>query len=83
MVRIRDERPNDVSEREQLLDLCFGAARFRKTCEKFRRKRFPAHGLSLIAECDGIVVGTVRLWHVEAGAGRSVLLSIRLAGMKG
>lgn len=74
MVRIRDERPEDVSEREQLLDLCFGAARFRKTCETFRRRRFPAHRLSLIAECDGIVVGTVRLWHVEAGPGRSALL---------
>jgi len=74
MVRIRDERPGDAGEREQLLDLCFGVARFRKTCEKFRRRRLPANRLSLIAECDGLVVGTVRLWHVEAGPGRSALL---------
>jgi predicted N-acetyltransferase YhbS len=36
--------------------------------------RSPAAGLSLIAEQDGKVIGTVRLWHVCAGTGRAALL---------
>lgn len=74
MIEIRDERPTDISAREQLLDTCFGPARFLKTSERLREGRLPAHGLSLTAELNGRIVGTVRLWHVEAGRGRPALL---------
>lgn len=74
MIEIRDERPTDVVAREILLDACFGPARSLKTSERLREGRLPAEGLSLTAEHDGRVVGTVRLWHVSAGLGRPALL---------
>ncbi|WP_019904913.1 N-acetyltransferase [Methylobacterium sp. 77] len=74
MIEIRDERPTDISARELLLDTCFGPARYLKTSERLREGRLPVPGLSLTAELSGRVVGTVRLWHVEAGPGRPALL---------
>jgi predicted N-acetyltransferase YhbS len=74
MVTIRNETHRDVEAREQLLDSVWGDSRFEKTAERLREGRSPAAGLSLIAEQDGKVVGTVRLWHVCAGSGRPVLL---------
>lgn len=75
MVAIRHETPADVAARERVLDTCFGLSRFEKTCERLRAGRRPACGLSLVAEIDGRVVGTVRLWHVRAGsAGHALLL---------
>ncbi|WP_082508103.1 GNAT family N-acetyltransferase [Methylobacterium sp. Leaf113] len=74
MVQIRDEKPADLVARERLLDACFGEARRLKTSERLREGRLPAEGLALVAERDDRVIGTVRLWHVEAGLGRSALL---------
>jgi predicted N-acetyltransferase YhbS len=76
---VEDERPGDADARELLLDRAFGPARFRKTCQKLRAGRLPARGLSLVARFrDGIgggeVVGTVRLWHVEAGGVAALML---------
>jgi predicted N-acetyltransferase YhbS len=64
----------DVEARETLLDSCFGAERFQKTCERLREGRVPARGLSLVIERDGSLIGTVRLWHVSAGANRPALM---------
>jgi predicted N-acetyltransferase YhbS len=75
MVAIREELPNDAAARERLLDAVFGAARFAKSCERLRHGRLPAEGLSLVADMDGTLCGTVRLWHVAAGgAGPALLL---------
>ena len=52
----------------------WGPARFETTAERLREGRNPADGLSLIAEQDRGVVGTVRLWHVSAGPSRLALL---------
>ncbi len=67
MITIREENIGDVAVREALLDEAFGIERFEKTCERLREGRVPARGLALIAELNGEVVGTVRLWHVKAG----------------
>lgn len=88
---IRDEAEADVPARERLLDDAFGACRFEKTSERLREGRLPAKGLSLVAERDGELVGTVRLWHVAAGPNRPALLlgplavdeSLRGAGIGG
>ena len=72
MFEIREE--TDVGPRESMLDICFGASRFEKTCERLREGRRPADGLSLVVEHDGAVVATVRLWHVTAGTGRPALM---------
>lgn len=62
------ENAGDVVARERLLDRVMGEARFRKSSEKLRRGRLPAEGLALVArDTDGHVIGTVRLWNIEAG----------------
>lgn len=74
MIQIRDELSTDIFARERLLDACFGGNRFAKTSQRLRAGRLPAYGLSLSAERDGRLVGTVRLWHVATGCGREALL---------
>lgn len=66
---IGDERPTDRTAREALLDRAMGLGRKRKSSEKLRRGRLPTKGMSLVARDGfGALVGTVRLWHVSAGA---------------
>jgi predicted N-acetyltransferase YhbS len=74
MVTIREEKHGDAAAREALLDEGYGPDRFTKTSERLREGRLPAAGLSLVAVHYGRLVGTVRLWHVSAGAGRAALL---------
>lgn len=74
MIILREETPFDIEARERLLDICFGSARFEKTCERLREGRLPADGLAFVAERDGLVVATVRLWNVTAGSGRPALM---------
>ncbi|MFD1746884.1 GNAT family N-acetyltransferase [Rhizobium helianthi] len=67
---IATETPADVVARENLLDRAMGPGRRKKSSEKLRRGRLPAEGLALVARDDhGHVIGTVRLWNVEAGVG--------------
>lgn len=74
MITIRDEIAADIPAREALLDRCLGERRTAKSSERLREGRLPAEGLALTAERDGIVVATVRLWHVEAGGKAALLL---------
>jgi len=74
MTMIRHETVADIGARERLLDLAFGADRARKTAERLREGRTPADGLSLVAESDGLLIGTVRQWHICAGPDRPALL---------
>ena len=70
---IRAERAADVAAREALLDACFGETRHGRTCQRLRDGRAPAAGLALSAMRGGVLVGTLRLWHVSAG-GRDALM---------
>jgi len=74
MITIRQERKSDAAGREALLDRAYGPVRFTKTSERLREGRLPADGLSLVAVEDGRIVGTVRLWDINAGPGRPALL---------
>ena len=75
MIILVDEAPEDVGARELLLDRVFGAGRFLKSSERIRAGRLPADGLALSAkDAAGSLVGTVRLWHVEAGSAGDALL---------
>lgn len=67
------ERGGDVFAREKLLDAAMGPGRFRKSSQRLRDGRLPALALSAHDE-TGRLVGTVRLWHVEAGGVRALLL---------
>lgn len=71
---VDDERPGDVVAREALLDQAFGPSRRAKSSELLRAGRLPAQGLSLVAREGGVVVGTVRLWHVDAGGVPALML---------
>ncbi len=73
-IMIRDERATDVAARERLLDAAFGPGRRRKTSERLREGRAPARGLSLVAMDGDRLVGTIRLWHVDAGGAPALLL---------
>lgn len=74
MITIRDEVVADIPAREALLDRCLGERRTAKSSERLRDGRLPADGLALTAERDGEVIGTVRLWHVEAGGVPALML---------
>ena len=67
------ERDGDAFARERLLDAAMGPGRFRKSSQRLRDGRLPA--MALVArEEDGRVIGTVRLWHVDAGGAPALLL---------
>jgi predicted N-acetyltransferase YhbS len=70
---IRAERTSDVAARETLLDVCFGTNRNARTCQRLRDGRMPAEGLAFSVIRHGRLVGTLRLWHVDAG-GRPALV---------
>jgi predicted N-acetyltransferase YhbS len=75
MITIRKEKHSDIAAREALLDAAFGDARFTKTCERLREGRLPASHLAFIATEGKSLIGTVRLWSINAGsAGASLLL---------
>jgi predicted N-acetyltransferase YhbS len=71
---IRAERASDVAPREALLDVCFGANRAARTCQRLRDGRAPAEGLALSVVRQGRLVATVRLWHVSAGGVPALML---------
>jgi predicted N-acetyltransferase YhbS len=64
---IRAERASDLAAREALLDASFGEDRHTRTCQRLRDGRAPAEGLAFSAVQQGRLIGTVRLWHVNAG----------------
>ncbi len=74
MITIREEIASDIPAREALLDRCLGERRTAKSSERLREGRLPAQGLALTAERDGVVLATVRLWHVEATGVPALLL---------
>ena len=74
MIRFETEAPADAGAREALLDRAMGRERVLKPSERLRRGRKPADGLSLVARDGHKLVGTVRLWHVDAGGEPALLL---------
>ncbi len=73
-IYIADEAPQDFFAREALLDAAFGPARFEKTAERLREGRLPAEGLALVMKHGALLMGTLRLWHVEAGGVDALML---------
>jgi predicted N-acetyltransferase YhbS len=71
---IRAERASDIPAREVLLDAAFGKDRHTRTCQRLRDGRAPAEGLAFTAVHQSRVVGTVRLWHVNAGGVAALVL---------
>ena len=62
------EQPHQIGAREALLDRAMGPGRTRKSSETIRQGRLPAEGLAFSATAaDGSLMGTVRLWNIDAG----------------
>lgn len=76
-VTIRPERPVDAPAREAPLDVAYGDQRHTKPSATLRNGRKPAEGLSLVAFEHGRMLGTVRLWPVQAGRGIGAALMQR------
>jgi predicted N-acetyltransferase YhbS len=74
MIHIAEEAPDETGARELLLDRAMGPDRVLKPSERLREGRLPARGLSLVARDGDQIVGSVRLWHVDAGEDRPALL---------
>ncbi|WP_180982514.1 GNAT family N-acetyltransferase [Methylocella silvestris] len=74
VIHIAEETPGDVFARENLLDAAFGETRFEKACERLREGRLPARGLALSMKDGNRLIGTVRLWHIDAGGARALML---------
>jgi len=74
MITFADECATDAPAREALLDRAMGKARVLKPSERLRRGRLPASGLALVARGGGKLVGSVRLWNVDAGGKPALLL---------
>jgi predicted N-acetyltransferase YhbS len=86
MIQITEEQPEDFGSREILLDRAMGPDRVLKPSERLRAGRLPARGLALVARDGGRIVGSVRLWNVDAGEDCPALLLGPLAvdpGMQG
>lgn len=70
---IRAETFGDAVAREALLDRVMGSIRFRRASQRLREGQAPA--LALVAEAQGAIVGTLRLWPVKAcGLERALML---------
>jgi predicted N-acetyltransferase YhbS len=83
MITIDREGTYSHVERELLLDRVMRSARFQKSSEILRRNRLPADGLAFVAHDGKHMIGTVRLWNVNAGNAGDALLLGPLAVEKG
>lgn len=68
---IRNEEPKDAEQIAALVERAFGPGRYAKAAERLREGNTPQAGLSFVAEMEGRLVGSVRLWPIEVG-GRPV-----------
>jgi predicted N-acetyltransferase YhbS len=71
---IRNEEPQDATEVAALVERAFGPGRYAKAAERLREGNTHRPDLSFVAEADGKLAGSVRLWPVKAGDRTIVLL---------
>lgn len=71
---IRNEAPNDGEAIAALVERAFGPGRYAKAAERLREGNAPRTDLSFVAEIDGRIVGSVRLWPVTVGDQPAMLL---------
>ncbi|HYG28067.1 MAG TPA: N-acetyltransferase [Caulobacteraceae bacterium] len=64
---IRNEEPRDAAQVAALVERAFGPGRYAKAAERLREGNTPLRELSFVAEADGRLVGSVRMWPVKVG----------------
>ena len=73
-VSYRPERPEDEGAIDAIHEEAFGPGRFARTAFRLREGVPHDAALSLVAEIDGVVVGSVRLTPIHIGATPALLL---------
>lgn len=71
---VRLERPADAAAIEAVVARAFGPGRFAKASYRVRERARFRPDLSFVAEAQGRVVGSVRLWDVGVGGAPALFL---------
>ena len=71
---IRNESPRDAQAVAAIVERAFGPGRYAKAAERLREGNTPRLDLSFVAEVDGRLAGSVRLWPVRVGGRPAMLL---------
>ena len=71
---IRNEEPRDAQGVAALVERAFGPGRYAKAAERLREGNTPRPDLSFVAEIDGRLAGSVRLWPIRIGGRPAMLL---------
>ncbi|HEX5776163.1 MAG TPA: N-acetyltransferase [Caulobacteraceae bacterium] len=71
---IRNEEPRDAQGVAALVERAFGPGRYAKAAERLREGNTHRQDLSFVAEIDGRLAGSVRLWPIRIGGQPAMLL---------
>ena len=71
---IRNEEPRDAQAVAALVERAFGPGRYAKAAERLREGNAPRLDLSFVAEVEGRLAGSVRLWPIRIGGQPAMLL---------
>ena len=71
---IRNEEPRDAQAVAALVERAFGPGRYAKAAERLREGNTPRLDLSFVAEVEGRLAGSVRLWPIRIGGQPAMLL---------
>ena len=71
---IRNEEPRDAQGVAALVVRAFGPGRYAKAAERLREGNTPRLDLSFVAEVEGRLAGSVRLWPIRIGGRPAMLL---------
>ena len=71
---IRNEEPRDADAVAALVERAFGPGRYAKSAERLREGNAARRDLSFVAEIDGRLAGSVRLWPIRVGGEPALLL---------
>lgn len=71
---LTNERPDDHTAVDALIERAFGPGRYAKAAERLREGNHPLLDLSFVARQGGEIVGCVRMWPVRVGDTPAVLL---------
>ena len=71
---IRNESPRDAQAVAAIVERAFGPGRYAKAAERLREGNTPRLDLSFVAEIDGRLAGSVRLWPIKVGGRPAMLL---------
>lgn len=73
-LEIRNEEPKDAAEVAALVQRAFGPGRYAKAAERLREANTHRLDLSFVAQANGRLAGSVRLWPIRVGEAKAVLL---------